>query len=184
HWACQQQIFRHSHVRHEGKVLVHHAQAKGMRLAWIGERALTAPYQEIPIVRAMIAHDALDQSTLASPILTEQRMHTARLHAHGHLIECHKGAKAFRHGDHFERQWHNAMLLLATRTCPLGRVADLALVPAPRSAVCSAHTSPVSSAVDGATAPKTPPCMVIILIAASWLPRSVAPQQSVRSRHS
>ena len=63
----------------------------------------------------MIAHDALDQGTLASAILTEQRMHTARMHAHGHLIECHK-AKAFRHGDHFERQRHNAMLPLGLRT--------------------------------------------------------------------
>ncbi len=34
------------------------------------------------------------------------------------------------------------------------------------------------------TAPKTPPCIVTILSAASWLPRSVAPQQSARTRHS
>ena len=34
------------------------------------------------------------------------------------------------------------------------------------------------------TAPKTPPCILIILIAARWLPWSVAPQQSSSSRHS
>ena len=45
----QQQIFRHGHVRHEGKVLVHHAQAKGMRLAWIGERA-RGPTPRDPLV--------------------------------------------------------------------------------------------------------------------------------------
>jgi hypothetical protein len=59
----------------------------------------------------MVAHDALDQGTLTSSVLTEQRMHTARQHAHGHLIERHKGAKAFRHGDHFKRQWRNTVLL-------------------------------------------------------------------------
>ena len=35
-----------------------------------------------------------------------------------------------------------------------------------------------------ATAPNTPPCILTILSAASWLPRSVAPQQSSSSRHS
>jgi hypothetical protein len=35
-----------------------------------------------------------------------------------------------------------------------------------------------------ATAPNTPPCILTILIAAAWLPASVAPQQSSSSRHS
>ena len=34
------------------------------------------------------------------------------------------------------------------------------------------------------TAPNTPPCILIILIACRWLSRSVAPQQSSSSRHS
>ena len=35
-----------------------------------------------------------------------------------------------------------------------------------------------------ATAPKTPPCIVTIFSAASWLAGSVAPVQSLRIRHS
>ena len=46
------------------------------------------------------------------------------------------------------------------------------------------HDSTLSKSVERATAPKTPPCILTILTAASWLPRSVAPQQSSSSRHS
>ena len=38
--------------------------------------------------------------------------------------------------------------------------------------------------VDVATAPKTPPCIVTMCRAASWLAGSVAPVQSDRIRHS
>ena len=44
--------------------------------------------------------------------------------------------------------------------------------------------SAARSASLSATAPNTPPCIVTILHAASWLPGSVAPVQSVSSRHS
>ena len=40
------------------------------------------------------------------------------------------------------------------------------------------------TAVEVATAPNTPPCMVTMRSAASWLAGSVAPQQSARIRHS
>ena len=47
-----------------------------------------------------------------------------------------------------------------------------------------AHGSPSISVLLSETAPKTPPCIVTILIAASWLPLSVAPQQSSSTKHS
>ncbi len=47
-----------------------------------------------------------------------------------------------------------------------------------------ADPSAASRAEDGAIAPNTPPCMVIIFSAASWLSGSVAAVQSVSSRHS
>src|SRR3954453_5489099 len=41
-----------------------------------------------------------------------------------------------------------------------------------------------TTAADRDTAPNTPPCIFTILIAARWLPRSVAPVQSSSSTHS
>src|SRR6185369_16045932 len=48
------------------------------------------------------------------------------------------------------------------------------------------HAPPMafSSFFESATAPNTPPCIVTILSAARWLPRSVAAVQSERTRHS
>ena len=48
----------------------------------------------------------------------------------------------------------------------------------------SSHGNCLTSAAEFETAPKTPPCILIILIAARWLPRSVAPQQSSSMTHS
>ena len=44
--------------------------------------------------------------------------------------------------------------------------------------------SPARNVALSLTAPKTPPCILIICNAAAWLPASVAPQQSASSRHS
>ena len=41
-----------------------------------------------------------------------------------------------------------------------------------------------TKAAESETEPKTPPCILIILIAAWWFPKSVAPQQSDSSKHS
>ena len=41
-----------------------------------------------------------------------------------------------------------------------------------------------TKAAEVATAPKTPPCILIILSAAAWLPGSVAPVQSSSRTHS
>jgi len=41
-----------------------------------------------------------------------------------------------------------------------------------------------TKAPESETEPKTPPCILIILIAAWWFPKSVAPQQSDSSKHS
>src|SRR6478609_3880791 len=46
------------------------------------------------------------------------------------------------------------------------------------------HASASTNSLELATAPNTPPCILIILIACSWLPLSVAPQQSSSNRHS
>ncbi len=48
----------------------------------------------------------------------------------------------------------------------------------------AAAPSASSTACDEETAPNTPPCIVTIRSAASWLARSVAPVQSSRIRHS
>ena len=47
-----------------------------------------------------------------------------------------------------------------------------------------AHDSASSSAREVETAPNTPFCILTILIAAAWLPASVAAQQSSSSTHS
>jgi len=42
----------------------------------------------------------------------------------------------------------------------------------------------LQKSADGATAPNTPPCMVIVFTARLMVARSVAPQQSSSNRHS
>src|SRR5882762_8270124 len=49
---------------------------------------------------------------------------------------------------------------------------------------CGSHAIASISALDVDTAPNTPPCIVTIFSAARWLPRSVAPVQSDKMRHS
>ena len=64
-------------------------------------------------------------------------------------------------------QRHGASLRLAAQRRSVSRVVGLAWIPTRLIPMVTIHTIPVNSAADGATAPKTPPCMVIILMAAS-----------------
>src|SRR5687768_12966997 len=89
-------------------------------------------------------------------------MHGAGRDPHRHVIECGEAAKALGQLIGFQR--HGA------GGDGHDRVRD--------------HAIASSTAAEAACAPNTPPCIVIIFNAASWLPWSVAAVQSDSARHS
>src|SRR5258706_12401749 len=111
----------------------------------------------------MVPDEAFHQRALPGAVFPEQRVEGSGLHVERDVVERGDGAEPLRHAEHLDLEraavgdggGHHPSLPSASRR-----------------------------AADGATAPKTPPCIVTILIAARWLPRSVAPAQSSRRRHS
>src|SRR5262245_52947481 len=97
-------------------------------------------------------------------------MERARRHLQRDILERGELAEALGHRDHFDAE---RALGHGRRRAVRDLLGDL-----------DCHAIASISAGEVATAPNTPPCILIILIAWSWLPLSVAPQQSSSSRHS
>src|SRR5262249_12166994 len=120
-------------------------------------------------IRPVIAHDALDQRALAGPVLAEERVERSGRHLERDVIERGEPAEALGHRHHFD-----AERVIGHRRRPVGNfLGDL-----------DGHAMVSSNAGEFETAPNTPPCILIILMAWSWLLLSVAPQQSSSNRHS
>src|ERR1700722_16850067 len=140
-------------------MLIDHAEPEPVRIARAGDLLLARAHDQLAVVGPVIAHDAFDQGRLAGAILAEQRMHGAGHHAQRHVVERDEVAEALRDVQRLDAE-------------------------AAPSAQTRAHGSAATSAAERDAAPNTPPCILTILIAAKWLPWSVAPQQSSSSRHS
>src|ERR1700722_15289080 len=140
-------------------MLIDHAEPEPVRIARAGDLLLARADDQLAVVGPVIAHDAFDQGRLAGAVLAEQRMHGAGHHAQRHVVERDEVAEALRDVQRLDAE-------------------------AAPSAQTRAHGSAATSAAERDTAPNTPPCILTILIAARWLPWSVAPQQSSSSKHS
>src|SRR5262249_41050164 len=121
-----------------------------------------------PGARVVISHHALDQGRLAGAVLAEHGVDGTRRDPQRYAVERAERAEVLDEVGDLElrrraRRGHRA---------------------APHAPSASRAASAASRSAELVTAPNTPFCIVTILTAASWLPRSVAPQQSARSRHS
>src|SRR5918993_5745170 len=121
------------------------------------DRDLAAIDQEAALVGGIIAEKALHQCRLASTILTEKGVHSAGPDLQRDIGQGSERPKAFGNADCLSAYGSHRLV---------------------------AHGRLSTKVALSDTAPNTPPCILTILIAASWLHRSVAPQQSSRSRHS
>ena len=124
-----------------------------MRVVRRTDLALSPRDHDLPGVGGVVTDEALDQRALSRPVLPQERVERAGRHAQGHVVEGDQRAEALGHADDLdvERWRQNGAVLaaVARHACP-----------------ATASTR----AVDRATAPNTPPCIVTILIAARWLP--------------
>src|SRR5580700_11822125 len=109
----------------------------------------------------MIPHDALDQRAFARAVFPNQSVKGSRRNFERNIVVGHEGAKTLGHVDQFDVEW----LVVALRRRLI-------------------HAMALMNSRETATAPKTPPCILTMLIAARWLPASVAPVQSDKSKHS
>src|SRR5262245_30193133 len=145
-------------------MLVHHADPERVRVVRRSDLALAPPDHDLSGIRRMVADQALHERALPSAVLAEQRVERSGHHVERDVVERGHGAEPLRHAEHLDLE-----------RAAVGGVGDSHQPIFP---------SVSSKAADGAMAPKTPPCIVTILIAARWLPGSVAPAQSSRRRHS
>ena len=136
-----------------------------MRGARVVDRLFAVADQDLAVVRPVVAHDAFDERALAGAVLAEQSVKGAGLTFNDTCVERGELAEALGHRS-FEP---SARRDRRRREMP----GDL-----DRHAIAS------MKAAEFDTAPNTPPCILIILMAWSWLPLSVAPQQSSSSTHS
>ena len=137
--ARQHQVLRHRHRAHQGKMLVHHAESERVSVLRIGDRLLAAADQHVALGRVIIAHDTFDERALAGAVFAEQRMERTGPHLQLDIIECREIAEPHGHGDGID----------AKRPARQRRLAD-------------DHDRAPISAPEVATAPNTPPCILII----------------------
>ena len=140
--ARQHEILGDRHRRHQREVLVDHAEAERVGVLRIGDGLLAASDQDVALGGAVIAHDALDQRRLAGAVLAEQRMEGAWSDLQRDIVEREKIAKAHRHGDGIEAEGARG-----------------------RRRFADDHEIAPISASEVATAPNTPPCILIIFSA-------------------
>jgi hypothetical protein len=134
-------------------VLVDHAEAEGVRGTRIVDLLFTAVDHDVAGVRPVIAHDALDQRALAGAVLAEQRMERRGRHLQRNLVQRGEFAEALGHRHPLDAD-------RAVRHRRRREVGNL-LGDLDRHAIASIR------AEDPDTAPNTPPCILIILMACS-----------------
>src|SRR4029077_4660231 len=149
------------HRRHQREMLIDHAEPERVGIFRVGDGLLAAADQHIAFGRVVVAHDAFDQRAFSRAVLAKQRVKRAGLDLQFDLVKSSEIAEPHGHGDGLD----------AKRPARQRRVAD------------HHEIAPIRSA-DVATAPNTPPCILIIFSAWSWLLLSVAAQQSSTSTHS
>src|SRR5579863_3195275 len=142
-------------------MLVDHAQAQRMRVLRVGDRLFAVTDQDVALRGVVVAHDAFHERALAGAVFAEQSVQRAGPNLQFDIVERDEIAEPHRHCDGID----------AERAGRRGIFAYLHEI------------APIRSA-DLATAPNTPPCILIILMACSWLLLSVAAQQSSTSTHS
>src|SRR5690606_24471934 len=146
-----------------------HAEAERVRGARVLDRIFMVRHHDAAFVWPVVAHDALDQRGFAGAVFAEKCMEGSGRHLQRYVVERRELAEPLGHAQRFEPQ---RMMQVRRR-----RRADQ-----PRGV--GAHAIAPMKDLESETAPNTPPCILIILMAWSWLLLSVAPQQSSRSRHS
>ena len=142
-------------------MLIDHAKPEGMGVLRIGDRLLPPGDQHLAFGLAIVAHDAFHQRALAGTVLAEQGMKRSGPHLEVDIVEREELAKPHGHGE--------------------GVGADGA---GWKRHFADDHDSAPITVDEWATAPNTPPCILIILRAWSWLALSVAAQQSSTRTHS
>ncbi len=138
--ARQHEIFGDRHRRHQREMLVDHAETERVGILRICDRLFSAADKNGAFRRSIIAHDAFDQRALAGAVLSEQGMERAGSNLQLDLIEGGKITKSHGHGDRINPE----------RSTWQRRLAD-------------DHDKAPISAIEVATAPNTPPCILIIL---------------------
>jgi hypothetical protein len=103
--AGQHQVLGHGHVRHQGEVLVDHADAQPLRLARVADLGLLVTHQDPPLVGLVVAHHALDQRALAGAVLAQKRVHRPRRHPQRDAVQRLEGAEGLADVDRFQRGW-------------------------------------------------------------------------------
>ena len=112
------------------------------------------------LVGVVEAHDAFDQRGLARAVFAQKRVERPGLDVDRHIVQRHQRPEDLGH----------AVGLQGWRAQGRGRRAFMA--------------APPGTSAEVATAPNTPPCILIMSIAARWFSTLVAAQQSYSSRHS
>src|SRR5258708_27677591 len=120
------------------------AEPGAVGILGVGDRLLAPGGKDVALGRVIVAHDAFYQRALAGAVLSQQRMKRAGTNFQLDIVECCEIAEPHGHGDSVD----------AKRTTRHGRLADN-------------HDKAPISAVEVATAPNTPPCILIILSACS-----------------
>ena len=123
-------------------MLIDHAKPKRVRVLWVRDRPFAAADHHIAFGRVVIAHDAFDQRAFAGAVFAEQRVKCARADFERDVVQCHEIAEPHRHGDGVD----------AKGACRQRHLAD------------DHDYAPIRSA-ELATAPNTPPCILIIFSA-------------------
>ena len=94
---AQHQVLGHRHARHQGEVLIDHAEAQVMGLARVGDVPNLARDPDLSRVRVIVAHQALDERALARAVLAEEGVEGPGIEADRDLVEREQGAEPLGH---------------------------------------------------------------------------------------
>ena len=153
--ARHDQVLRHRHARHQREVLVDHADAERVGIVRGANGLLARSHHDLAGVGLVVADQALHERALARAVFPEERVEGARRDARRHVLEGGDAAEALGHADDLHADGAIRAFLShcgRDRRRTVGHQA---------SAVTTGTRS-----VERATAPNTPPCIVIILTAA------------------
>ena len=141
--AADDEILSCGQRRHEGEMLIDHADAERLRVLGIAHGGLVPVKQKLALVRRVEAHDAFDERRFAGAVFAEKGVKRACRNVNRHVLKRAQRAEGLAHADRFERR-------RARRGC--GRAYG--------------HGIASMKAVERPTAPNTPPCILTILSAA------------------
>src|SRR5262249_41917305 len=154
------QVLGDRHARHEGEVLVHHADTERMGVLWRTNLAFTPVHDDLARIRAVVADQALDQRALAGTVLAQQRVERSGRYRDRDVVERDEAAEALGHVQTLDLErgirWRFGGRNLHSSGEGLGA----------RGAGDRDQTSASMSDFEFDTAPNTPPCIFTILIAA------------------